>query len=174
MGGSNEQLGIMKTQDALRRAQSLGLDLVEVAPNANPPVCKIVDFGKYRYDLSKQDKDRRSSGSKLKEIKFRVNIDPHDYMIKVRHAEEFLDKGNKVKLQLQFRGREMTHKERGDQLMYRLRDDLATMGQVEMEPKLMGKSISMTVAPLPANRRKRRFSVENEELPPDPDSDSEE
>ena len=82
----------MKLQDALRRAQALGLDLVEVAPNANPPVCKIVDFGKYRYDLSKQDKDRKSTGSRLKEIKFRVNIDPHDYGIKVRHAEEFLER----------------------------------------------------------------------------------
>ena len=88
----------MKLQEALRTAQSLGLDLVEVAPNANPPVCKIVDFGKYRYDLAKQEKDRKSIGSRLKEIKFRVNIDPHDYLIKVRHAEEFLDKGNKVKL----------------------------------------------------------------------------
>jgi len=165
---SNEQLGIMKIQDALRRAQSLGLDLVEVAPNANPPVCKIVDFGKYRYDLSKQDKERKPGGSKLKEIKFRVNIDPHDYMIKVRHAEQFLDKGNKVKMQLQFRGREMSHKELGDHLMQRLREDLATMGQVEMEPKLMGKSISMTMSPLPLNKRRRRFTIENEELPAEP------
>jgi translation initiation factor IF-3 len=157
----------MKLQDALRRAQSLGLDLVEVAPTANPPVCKIVDFGKYRYDLSKQDKDRRSTTSKLKEIKFRVNIDPHDYMIKVRHAEEFLDKGNKVKFQLQFRGRELSHKELGDQLMSRLKDDLSTMGQVEMEPKLMGKSINMTMSPLPFNKRKRKFNVENDELPPE-------
>jgi translation initiation factor IF-3 len=153
----------MKLQEAMRMAQSLGLDLVEVAPNANPPVCKIVDFGKYRYDLSKQDKDRKSIGSKLKEIKFRVNIDPHDYLIKVRHAEEFLDKGNKVKLQLQFRGREMTHKELGYGLMERLKGDLTTMGQVEMEPKLMGKSISMTISPLPANKRKRRFSTDDEE-----------
>jgi translation initiation factor IF-3 len=165
LGASNEQLGIMKLQDALRRAQSLGLDLVEVAPTANPPVCKIVDFGKYRYDLSKQDKDRRSTASKLKEIKFRVNIDPHDYVIKVRHAEEFLDKGNKVKFQLQFRGREMSHKELGDQLMHRLKDDLSTMGQVEMEPKLMGKSINMTMSPLPTNKRKRKFAAEEEELP---------
>jgi translation initiation factor IF-3 len=165
----------MKLQDALRKAQSLGLDLVEVAPTANPPVCKIVDFGKYRYDLSKQDKDRKATTSKLKEVKFRVNIDPHDYMIKVRHAEQFLDKGNKVKFQLQFRGREMSHKELGDQLMRRLRDDLLTMGQVEMEPKLMGKSINMVMSPLPANKRKLRFTVENEELPPDiPDDDSEE
>ena len=158
----------MKLQDALRRAQSLGLDLVEVAPTANPPVCKIVDFGKYRYDLSKQEKDRKSTSSKLKEIKFRVNIDPHDYMIKVRHAEQFLDKGNKVKFQLQFRGREMSHKELGDQLMRRLKEDLSTMGQVEMEPKLMGKSINMTMSPLPVNKRKRKFTVEDEELPPDP------
>jgi translation initiation factor IF-3 len=165
----------MKLQDALRKAQSLGLDLVEVAPTANPPVCKIVDFGKYRYDISKQDKDRKATTSKLKEVKFRVNIDPHDYMIKVRHAEQFLDKGNKVKFQLQFRGREMSHKELGDQLMRRLRDDLLTMGQVEMEPKLMGKSINMVMSPLPANKRKLRFTVENEELPPDiPDDDSEE
>jgi translation initiation factor IF-3 len=160
LGATNEQLGIMKIQDALRRAQSLGLDLVEVAPTANPPVCKIVDFGKYRYDLSKQDKDRKSVSSKLKEIKFRVNIDPHDYMIKVRHAEEFLDKGNKVKAQLQFRGREMAHKELGYGLMQRLKTDLVTMGQVEMEPKLMGKSISMVISPLPAGKRKRRFDQE--------------
>jgi translation initiation factor IF-3 len=161
--GTNQQVGIMKLQEALRTAQSLGLDLVEVAPNANPPVCKIVDFGKYRYDLSKQEKDRKSISSKLKEIKFRVNIDPHDYLIKVRHAEEFLDKGNKVKLQLQFRGREMTHKELGYGLMERLKGDLTTMGQVEMEPKLMGKSISMTISPLPANKRKRRFTSDDEE-----------
>jgi translation initiation factor IF-3 len=165
LAGSNQQLGIMKLQDALRRAQSLGLDLVEVAPNANPPVCKIVDFGKYRYDLAKQEKDRKSIGSKLKEIKFRVNIDPHDYLVKVRHAEEFLDKGNKVKVQLQFRGREMTHKELGYGLMERLKGDLTTMGQVEMEPKLMGKSINMTISPLPANKRKRRFMPNNEESP---------
>jgi translation initiation factor IF-3 len=167
LGATNEQLGVMKIQDALRRAQSLGLDLVEVAPTANPPVCKIVDFGKYRYDLSKQEKERRTSTTRLKEVKFRVNIDPHDYLIKVRHAEDFLDKGNKVKFQLQFRGREMAHKELGDQLMRRLKQDLLTMGQVEMEPKLMGRSISMTMSPLPASKRKRRFQIENEELPPD-------
>jgi translation initiation factor IF-3 len=164
----------MKLQDALRRAQALGLDLVEVAPNANPPVCKIVDFGKYRYDLSKQDKDRKSTGSKLKEIKFRVNIDPHDYMIKVRHAEEFLDKGNKVKVHLQFRGRELSHKELGFQLMQRLKEDLSSMGQAEMEPKLMGKSIGMTISPLPASKRKRRFAPPTEEMPPDEPDDSEE
>ena len=88
MGSSGEQLGVMKLSDALRKAQSLGLDLVEIAPTANPPVCKIVDFGKFRYDISKQEKDKKTSGTKLKEIKFRVNIDDHDYLTKIRHGEE--------------------------------------------------------------------------------------
>src|SRR6188472_4105968 len=148
----------MKLSDALRKAQSLGLDLVEVAPTATPPVCKIIDFGKFRYDVSKQTKDKRPSGTKLKEIKFRVNIDDQDYLTKIRHAEEFLDKGNKVRVQLQFRGREMAHQEFGMQLMDKVRDDLATMAQVEMEPKIAGRNITMTLSPLPANKRKRRFS----------------
>ena len=160
MGATGEQLGVMKLSDALRRAQGIGLDLVEVAPTANPPVCKIVDFGKYRYDLSKQEKEKKNSGTRLKEIKFRVNIDEHDYMTKLRHAESFLDKGNKVRAQLQFRGREMAHQEFGMQLMYKVRDDLNGMSQVEMEPKLAGRNITMTLSPLPAARRKRRFSVE--------------
>ena len=149
----------MKLSDALRRAQSIGLDLVEIAPTANPPVCKIVDFGKFRYDISKQEKDKRPSGTRLKEIKFRVNIDEHDYLTKVRHAEEFLDRGNKVRVQLQFRGREMAHQEFGMQLMERVRDDLATMSQVEMEPKMTGRNVTMTLSPLPANRRKPRFTA---------------
>jgi len=123
--------------DALRRAQTLGLDLVEVAPTANPPVCKIVDFGKFRYDISKHTKDKKPASSKLKEIKFRVNIDEHDYLTKIRHGEEFLDRGNKVRVQLQFRGREMAHQEFGMQLV-------------------------QTLAPLPANRRKRKFTAEPE------------
>jgi translation initiation factor IF-3 len=157
IGSTGEQLGVMKLSDALRKAQNLELDLVEIAPTANPPVCKIVDFGKYRYDISKQEKDRKSSGTKLKEIKFRVNIDEHDYLTKIRHGEEFLDKGNKVRVQLQFRGREMAHQEFGMQLMAKVKNDLAGMSQVEMEPKLAGRNITMTLSPLPANRRKRRF-----------------
>ncbi|HEY5036155.1 MAG TPA: translation initiation factor IF-3, partial [Chthoniobacterales bacterium] len=159
VGASGEQLGVMKLSDAIKRAQTMGLDLVEVAPTANPPVCKIVDFGKFRYDISKQIKDKKSSGTKLKEIKFRVNIDDHDYLTKIRHGENFLDKGNKVRVQLQFRGREMAHQEFGMQLMYKVRDDLATMAQVEMEPKAAGRNITMTLSPLPSNKRKRRFSV---------------
>src|SRR5664279_5718307 len=153
----------MKLSDALRKATSLGLDLVEVAPTANPPVCKIVDFGKFRYDISKQEKDKKPSGTKLKEIKFRVNIDDHDYLTKIRHGEGFLDKGNKVRVQLQFRGREMAHQEFGMELMHKVKGDLVTMAHVEMEPKLMGRNITMTLSPLPANKRKRRFEPPKEE-----------
>src|SRR5881409_852868 len=164
MGSTGEQLGVMRLNDALRRAQTLGLDLVEVAPSANPPVCKIIDFGKFRYDISKHSKDKKPASSKLKEIKFRVNIDEHDYLTKVRHAEEFLDRGNKVRVQLQFRGREMAHQELGSQLVEKVRDDLSSMSQVETDPKIAGRNISMTLAPLPANRRKRKFtSPETEE-----------
>ncbi len=149
----------MRLTDALRKAQSLGLDLVEVAPMANPPVCKIVDFGKFRYDISKHSKDKKPASSRLKEIKFRVNIDEHDYLTKVRHAEEFLDRGNKVRVQLQFRGREMAHQEFGTHLVEKVRDDLSSMSQVETEPKIAGRNITMTLAPLPANRRKRKFTA---------------
>jgi translation initiation factor IF-3 len=155
----------MKLTDALRKAQSLGLNLVEVAPNAVPPVCRIVDFGKYRYELSKQEKEKKSAAGKLKEVKFRVNIDGHDYMTKVRRAEEFLDKGYKLKIHLQFRGREMAHQELGMGLMHRVKADLVTMAHVEMEPRLVGKSIGMTLSPLPVAKRKRRFApMEDHEL----------
>ena len=158
---------MIKLSDALRKAQSLGLDLVEVAPTAEPPVCKIVDFGKFRYGISKQEKEKKPSGTKLKEIKFRVNIDDHDYLTKIRHGEQFLDRGNKVRIHLQFRGREMAHQEFGMQLMDKVRDDLATMAQVEMEPKIAGRNITMTLSPLPANKRKLRFSLPNEEIEED-------
>jgi translation initiation factor IF-3 len=170
LAATNEQLGIMKTHEALRKAQSLGLDLVEVAPQARPPVCRIVDFGKFRYNLAKQDKERKTTTSKLKEIKFRVNIDEHDYMTKLRRAESFLDKGNKVRVLLQFRGREMAHKELGLELVVRVRQDLATMANAEMDPKLMGRNLTMTLAPLPANKRKRRFApIEEHEEEDEPD-----
>ena len=123
------------------------MDLVEVAPTANPPVCKIVDFGKFRYDLSKQEKEKKSSGTKLKEIKFRVNIDEHDYLTKLRHGEAFLDKGNKVRVQLQFRGREMAHQELGMELLKRVEGDLLEYGSVEQHPKMEGRQLIMVIAP---------------------------
>ena len=170
LASTGEQLGVMKLSDAIRKAQDLGLDLVEVAANANPPVCRIVDFGKFKYEAAKQEKEKKNTGSKLKEIKFRVNIDEHDYVTKLRHGEEFLDKGNKVRVQLQFRGREMAHQDLGMALMARVKTDLSSMAAVEMEPKLMGKSVTMTLAPLPVNKRKRHF-LSDHDLPPLEDTD---
>jgi translation initiation factor IF-3 len=163
----------MKLNDALKHAQSMGLDLVEVAPQAVPPVCRIVDYGKFKYEQSKHDKDKRNSSSKLKEIKFRVNTAAHDYETKLRHAEEFLDKGNKVRVQLQYRGREMAHQELGVELMKTIKVDLASMAVVEQEPKQQGRNVTMTLAPLPANKRKRRFHSDKE-LPPLEDEHDEE
>lgn len=157
VGATNLQLGILKLDEAIRRARSMGLDLVEVAANAQPPVCRIVDFGKFRYDLSKQEKEKKQSTHRVKEIKFRVNIDEHDYLTKVKHAEDFLDKGNKVKIHLQFRGREMAHQDLGVLLIKRVRDDLAGMAHVDMEPKLVGRTIAMTLSPLPLGKRHRKF-----------------
>lgn len=168
-GVTNEQLGVMRIEEALRTARGLGLDLIEIAASAQPPVCRIVDFGKFRYDLSKQDKEKKNTGGRVKEVKFRVNIDEHDYLTKIRHAEEFLDKGNKVKVHLQFRGREMAHQELGMQVVQRVKVDLATMGHVDMEPKLVGKAIGMTLSPLPVNKRKRKFAkhLSDDDLPED-------
>ena len=158
VASTGQQLGVMKIQDALRAAQQHGLDLVEVAATANPPVCRIVDFGKFKYELAKHEKDRKSNAaSKMKEIKFRVNIDKHDYETKLRHAEEFLEKGNKVRCLLQFRGREMAHKDLGMKLMKRIEQDLVTMGHPEAEARLMGKNAFMTLVPLPPGKRKRHF-----------------
>ncbi len=170
VAASGQQLGVLKIQDALRAAQNAGLDLVEVAPTANPPVCRIVDFGKFKYEISKQDKEKKQASSKLKEIKFRVNISEHDYETKLRHAEEFLDRGNKVRVQLQFRGRENAHKELGVQLMNKISEDLSTMSNVEQAPKLMGRAITMTLAPLPAAKRKRKFA--KMEFLPEDEADS--
>jgi translation initiation factor IF-3 len=147
IASNSEQLGVMKLPDALRKAQSLGLDLVEVAPNAEPPVCRIVDFGKFRYQLAKQEKEKKQSSSKLKEVKFRVNIDPHDYHTKIRRSEEFLDKGNKVKVQLQFRGREMAHQELGYKLLDRVKGDTSGIAKIEQEPRFEGRQVVMVLAP---------------------------
>lgn len=170
-GITNEQLGVMRIEEALRRARALGLDLIEIAATAQPPVCRIVNFGKFRYDLAKQEKEKKNTAGRVKEVKFRVNIDEHDYFTKIRHAEEFLDKGNKVKVHLQFRGREMAHQELGMQVVHRVKDDLATMGHVDMVPKLVGRAIGMTLSPLPAAKRKRRFSKAGEVLEPLEDSE---
>jgi translation initiation factor IF-3 len=172
LASTQEQLGVMKIQDALRKAQELGLDLVEVSANAVPPVCRIVDFGKFKYELSKHDKEKKqNAASKMKEIKFRVNIGAHDYETKLRHAEEFLDKGNKVRMLLQFRGREMAHQELGMGVMARIRKDLENMGHPESEPKLIGRNIFMSLVPLPPGKRKRHFFGPHDMVLQDEDAD---
>jgi translation initiation factor IF-3 len=158
-GDSGEQLGIMTPNEALRIALSRGLDLVEVSPDAKPPVCKIVSYGKWKYEQSKHKKGAsKSQGGKVKEIKFRININPHDYSTKMAHAEEFLDENNKLRINLQFKGREMQHPEIGFQLMKRIRDDLEKMGHVDMEPKQAGKNIAMMLSPLAQHQRVRKFA----------------
>jgi translation initiation factor IF-3 len=151
---------VLPTRKALAKAKELGLDLVEIAPNANPPVCRIVDYGKFKYDQSKQKKDRLKPATKLKEIKFRVRIEEHDYRIKMARAEGFLDHGDKLRIQLQFRGREMAHKELGFQLLNRVKDDLKTMAKADLDARLAGRQITMMLSPLPKNQRVRKFKVE--------------
>ena len=153
------QLGIMDTAAAYKLAQQFNLDLVEMAANANPPVCRIMDFGKYVYEEQKKHHHNKPAGAKLKEIEFTVRIEKHDFETKVRHAEEFLDHGNKVKLRLKFRGREMAHTEMGFEVMKRALKDLETMGHPDSEPKLTGKQINVMLSPLPANKRKPKFHV---------------
>jgi translation initiation factor IF-3 len=139
------------------------MDLIEVAPTANPPVCRIADFGKFKYELTKKEKENKHSASKVKEIKFRVKIGAHDYETKLRHAEEFVEKGNKLKIVLQFRGRENAHKDLGMAMMQKIIKDLETMAHVDMPPKLVGRAVGMTLSPLPPAKRKRRFAKIEEE-----------
>src|SRR5690606_13516670 len=124
IGPDGKQIGILPTPDALKLARQHGLDLVEISPTAKPPVCRILDFGKYMYEESKKKKESHSHTTKIKEVKFRVRIEQHDYMTKLRHAEEFLFMGNKVKITLQFRGREMEHTGLGMDVVRRAIADL--------------------------------------------------
>tara|TARA_B100000519_G_scaffold168660_1_gene153468 strand:- start:1640 stop:2152 length:513 start_codon:yes stop_codon:yes gene_type:complete len=148
----------MDTKEALEVAKEAGLDLVEVASQASPPVCRIMDFGKYVYEQQKKSKDSKGSSSKTKEVKFRPRVDVHDFMTKLRRAEEFLDKGNKVKLTLSFRGREMAHTEVGFETIQRAIQDISHMATPDNEPKLVGRNINVMLTPLPANKRKPKYS----------------
>jgi translation initiation factor IF-3 len=158
-----KQLGIIDTAKAIVLALEVGLDLVEVAPNATPPVCRIMDFGKYVYEESKKTSHVKSTASKIKEIEFTARIADGDFFTKLRHAEEFLGHGNKVKMRLKFRGREMAHTEIGFEVMKRAVAELAGMGHPDSPPKLIGRNINVMLTPLPANKRKPKFAVEEEE-----------
>jgi translation initiation factor IF-3 len=144
-----QQLGILAPQKALEIARERGFDLVEVAPQANPPVCRIVDFGKYLYEQKKRahEAKRKQVVIEVKEIKFRPATDEHDYNFKMKHAREILADGNKVKATVRFRGREITHKELGMQLLERLEKDLAESGTIEFRPRLEGMAITVVFSP---------------------------
>ena len=162
---SGQKLGVVNINDAMAAARQAGLDLVEVSGNTNPPVCKILDFGKFRYELAKRDREakRHNLAAKVKEMKFHVNIDPHDYGTKMRHAEDFLWKGMKVKVVMAFRGREMQHQDLGKALVKSIREDLKLVGVADAEPKLIGKNITMMLTPLPVKKRVRRWTTEEAE-----------
>ena len=159
-GVTGEQIGVLPTGQAIRMAKERGLDLVEISASADPPVCKIVDYGKYKYELEKKKKEtaKAQKGGKLKELKFRVGIDPHDYTIKISHAEEFLHHGDKVRIMLMFKGRQMAHTEIGFQLATKIKADLLTMGNLDQAPKMSGRNINMQITPLPEKQRVRKFA----------------
>ncbi|HMC36915.1 MAG TPA: translation initiation factor IF-3 [Actinomycetota bacterium] len=149
VGSDGAQIGIVSIQDALRRAQDLDLDLVEVAPQAQPPVCRIMDYGKYKYERDIRQKEARKKQSRIevKEIKFRPKIDPHDYATKKGHVIRFLKAGARVKVTIMFRGREMAHTELGRKILDRLVEDLKDIAQVDAYPKLDGRNMVMVIAP---------------------------
>lgn len=149
MGPDGGQIGIVATRDALRQADELDLDLVEVAPQAKPPVARIMDYGKYKYerDVRQKEARKRQARVEVKEIKFRPKIDTHDYETKKGHVVRFLTAGNKVKVTIMFRGREMAHTELGRKILDRLVGDLDELAQVEQMPKLDGRNMVMVISP---------------------------
>lgn len=149
IGSDGEQVGIIETPAALRMAEGLGMDLVEISPDARPPVCKIMDYGKFKYETSKNESKNKSKGSELKEIRLgrSVKIDPHDVQIRINQAREFLIKGHKVLVTQRFRGREMAHRELGIAHLRQFRDSLADIAKCESEPRFMGPQASIIMAP---------------------------
>jgi translation initiation factor IF-3 len=145
-----EQIGIVSIDEARERARERGMDLVEVAAEARPPVVKMMDYGKYKYEAARAAREARKKQHtiQVKEVKFRPGIEEHDYEFKVRHARRFLDEGNKVKLTMQFRGRQVTHPEIGLEVLARVTEDLTDLGKVESQPNMEGRVMSMVLAPL--------------------------
>jgi len=174
IGSNGEMLGVMPPEDALKIANSEGLDLVEVAASARPPVCRILEFGKYKYELSKNKRNKEKSAKRIKEAKFRPRIEEHDYITKVRRSEKFLHQGNKLKITLMFRGREMEHVDLGMDLIKQAIEDLSSVGKVDDQPKLNGRFIIVTLSPLPKNQRTLRFNSLEDLETDEPDDASEE
>ena len=169
----DEQLGVMSSREAVEKAKGVGMDLVEVAPNANPPVCRVCDYGKYKYEQSKLKKKKAKAVTRIKEIKLRVGTDTHDYNIKMARAEQFLEHGNKVRIRLQFRGRENAHKEIGFDVLNQCAEDLKDMAHVDQAPRLAGRAVNMMLSPLSKDKQKRHFLLSHGNLV-DPDDEGDE
>ena len=149
IGEEGEQLGVMNTREAVNLAREKGLDLVEVAANADPPVCRIIDYGKFQYEAKKKANEAKKKQVTItvKEVKFRPSTDEHDYDYRMKHAREWLQDGDKVKATIWFRGREMTHRELGARILEKLEQDLSDVGEVEARPRMEGNQMFIIVAP---------------------------
>ena len=150
ISSSGENLGILNTNQAISIAKDEGLDLIEISPNANPPVCKIMDMGKFKYDAQKKANKAKKKQKKIeiKEIKLRPVTEIHDYTFKIKNAQKFLSKGDKVKFTIKFKGRELQHSNLGDELMQKIKTDMEKLGKVELQPKFDGKQMIMIIQPI--------------------------
>ncbi|MBT8379216.1 MAG: translation initiation factor IF-3 [Ignavibacteria bacterium] len=157
-----KQLGVFLISDATKLAADKGRDLVEIAPQAKPPVCKIIDYGKFRYEQQKREKLQRKNQavSVLKEIRFHPNTDVHDFEFKTKHAINFLEEGNKVKATVMFKGREMAYVDKGEELLNRFIEKVKEIGKIEMEPKLEGRNMSLIVVPISKKGKKKQQKTE--------------
>ncbi|MGX0877364.1 translation initiation factor IF-3 [Roseovarius sp. MBR-154] len=149
IGADGENAGVVTPRRALEMAEEVGLDLVEISPNANPPVCKIMDYGKYKYEQQKRESEARKKQKiiEVKEVKFRPGTDTHDYQVKMRNVLKFLEGGDKVKITLRFRGREMAHQDLGRNLLERIAEDVKDVGRIENMPKMEGRQMIMIIGP---------------------------
>jgi len=150
IASDGKNLGILNTNEAIAMAKEEGLDLIEIAPNAKPPVCKIIDMGKYKYDAQKKANKAKKKQKKieLKEIKLRPVTETHDYQFKIKNAQKFISKGDKVKFTIRFKGRELQHSHLGNELMNKIKEDMQDIGKVELHPKFDGKQMIMVIQPL--------------------------
>ncbi|QPH56083.1 translation initiation factor IF-3 [Pontivivens sp. MT2928] len=150
IGADGEQIGVVSPRRGLELAEEAGLDLVEISPNATPPVCKIMDFGKFKYEQQKRESEARKKQKtiEVKEVKFRPNTDTHDYDVKMRNVTKFLGNGDKVKVTLRFRGREMAHQELGRDLLNRVAGDVEGLGKIDNMPKVEGRQMVMMISPV--------------------------
>jgi translation initiation factor IF-3 len=170
IGVDNKQVGVITLTEALNMARQLGVDLVEISPNAEPPVCRLVDFGKFRYELAKKEKEskKHQHASTVKEVQLSPRIDPHDLGIKVMHAVDFLCEDMKVKVALKFRGREMAHTEIGFEVINKFLAEIAPFGHPDFQPKLVGRAINLMISPLPRNKRAKNPRAAEGEAGPAP------